>query len=192
LKDCGARRGVERSWYEFANEYRRRALRRMISAVDPGFNIDDVHRGVLDGLLTEERRDAFSSEDRREITQRWHELDAWPDFAAALVRLRARYVCVSFTILSLSLVIDSARRNGIVWDAVSPWEMLRAYKTRPEAYRLAAKCLAVSTGDILMVACDNFDLNAARDEGYRTAFVRGPEDWGRPVRPTRCRIRLVI
>ena len=53
LKECGARRGVERSWYEFANQYRRRALCRMIGAVDPAFNIDDEHREVLDGLLTE-------------------------------------------------------------------------------------------------------------------------------------------
>jgi 2-haloacid dehalogenase len=125
LKDCGARRGVEHSWDEFANEYRRRALRRMVGAVDPAFNIDDVHREVLDGLLVERRIDAFSPEDRQSITQRWHELDAWPDFAAALVRLRARYVCVSFTILSLSLVIDTARRNGIAWDAVISCEMLR-------------------------------------------------------------------
>jgi hypothetical protein len=34
-------------------------------------------------------------------------------------------VCVSFTILSLSLVIDTARSNGIIWDAVIPCEMLR-------------------------------------------------------------------
>ena len=55
--------------------------------------------------------------------------------------------------------------------------MLRVYKTRPEAYRLAAKYLAVSPSEMLMVAC-NFDLDAARDEGYRTAFVRRPEEWG--------------
>jgi 2-haloacid dehalogenase len=80
--------------------------------------------------------------------------------------------------LSLSLVIDTARRNGIGWDAVIPCEMLRVYKTRPEAYRLAAKYLAVSPGNILMVACHNFDLDAARGEGYRTAFVRRPDEWG--------------
>ena len=165
LAECGARRGVERDWHGFANEYRRRSLKRMLGAVEPGYNIDEVHRDVLDELLGEAAIDAFSPEDRREITQRWHELDTWPDFAAALVRLRARYVCVSFTILSLSLVIDSARRNNIVWDAVIPCEMLRVYKTRPEAYRLAAKYLAVSPGDILMVACHNFDLDAARGEG---------------------------
>lgn len=150
----------------------------MIGAVDPGFNIDDVHRDVLDELLGEASIGAFSPADRRGIASRWHELDAWPDFVPALARLRLRYPCVSFTILSLSLVIDTARRNGICWDAVIPCEMLRVYKTQPEAYRLAAKYLAVPPGDILMVACHNFDLDAARRAGYRTAFVRRPDEWG--------------
>ena len=96
----------------------------------------------------------------------------------ALARLRARYVCLAFTILSLSLVIDTSRRNAIGWDAVIPCEMLRVYKPRPEAYRLAAKLLGVAPGEILMVACHNFDLDAARGEGYRTAFVRRPAEWG--------------
>jgi 2-haloacid dehalogenase len=29
-----------------------------------------------------------------------------------------------------------------------------------------------------MVACHNFDLDGARREGYRTAFVRRPTEWG--------------
>ena len=29
-----------------------------------------------------------------------------------------------------------------------------------------------------MVACHNFDLNAAKACGYRTAFVRRPNEWG--------------
>jgi 2-haloacid dehalogenase len=29
-----------------------------------------------------------------------------------------------------------------------------------------------------MVACHNFDLDAARAEGYRTAFVHRPAEWG--------------
>jgi 2-haloacid dehalogenase len=178
LSECGARRGVDRDWHEFANEYSRRSLRRMIGTVDPAFNIDDVHRDVLDELLGEAAIGAFSPGDRRAIALRWHELDAWPDFVPALTRLRSRYVCVSFTILSLSLVIDTARRNRIGWDAVIPCEMLRVYKTRPEAYRLAAKYLAVAPADIAMVACHNFDLDAARAAGYCTAFVRRPDEWG--------------
>ena len=189
LEECGRRRGVERAWYEFANEYRRRALHRMVGAVDPAFNIDDVHREVLDVLLAEQRIDAFSPEDRRAIIQRWHELETWPDFAAALARLRARYVCVSFTILSLSLVIDTARSNGIIWDAVISCEMLRVYKTRPEAYRLAAKYLAVSPGDILMVACHNFDPEA-KATALPSCCV--PKNGDQPVPPTQCQIRHAI
>jgi 2-haloacid dehalogenase len=29
-----------------------------------------------------------------------------------------------------------------------------------------------------MVACHNFDLNAAKACGYQTAFVRRPDEWG--------------
>jgi 2-haloacid dehalogenase len=105
----------------------------------------------------------------------------------ALASLRPRYVCVSFTILTLTLVIDVSRRNGIAWDAVIPCEMLGVYKTRPEAYQRAAKLLGARPGEILMVACHNFDLDAARGEGYRTAFVRRPDEWVQPVRRTPCR-----
>jgi 2-haloacid dehalogenase len=178
LAECGARYGVERDWHTFANEYRRRSLGRMLGAVEPSFNIDDVHREVLDALLDEDSGMAFSAEERRAIAGRWHEVDAWPDFVPGLRRLRQRYVCVSFTILTLALVIDVSRRNTIDWDAVIACEMLRVYKPRPEAYRRTAQLLARSPSEILMVACHNFDLDAARGEGYRTAFVRRPDEWG--------------
>jgi 2-haloacid dehalogenase len=178
LAEYGNRRGVSRDWHEFANEYRRRSLRRMLGAVHPAFNIDDVHRDTLGELLREENIAAFSAAERDAIVSRWHQLDAWPDFVPALARMRRRYVCVSFTILSLSLVIDVSRRNGIDWDAVISCEMLGIYKTRPEAYQRTARLLQATPEEILMVACHNFDLDAARAEGCRTAFIRRPDEWG--------------
>jgi FMN phosphatase YigB (HAD superfamily) len=68
--------------------------------------------------------------------------------------------------------------------------MLRVYKPRPEAYRCAADLLACPPGEILMVACHNFDLDATRGEGYRTGFVRRPDEWGQAARPIRCQTRL--
>jgi len=173
----GNEQGIEHDWNALANEHRRRSLRRMTNTIDPGFNIDDVHRDVL-GELFDETGLGGSAEERRSIAARWHELDAWPDFAAALRRMRRRRICVSFTILSLSLVVDVSRRNGIDWDAVISCEMLRVYKPLPDAYRCAAAFLAVEPSEILMVACHNFDLDAARGVGYRTAFVRRPDEWG--------------
>jgi 2-haloacid dehalogenase len=178
LAECGDRRGISHDWHALTNEYRRRALRRMLGQVDPAFNIDDVHRELLDTLLTEGGITAFSPDDRAAIVARWHALDAWPGFVPALERLKRRYVCVSFTILSLALVVAVSRRNGIAWDAVIPCEMLRVYKTKPEAYQRAATLLRAAPESILMVACHNFDLDAARGEGFRTAFVRRPDEWG--------------
>jgi 2-haloacid dehalogenase len=173
----GTAHGLEHDWHALANEHRRRSLRRMTNMIDPTFNIDDVHRDVF-GELLDENKLGGSVEERRIIAERWHRLDAWPDFAAALRRMRRQRVCVSFTILSLSLIVDVSRHNGIDWDAVIPCEMLRVYKPLPDAYRRAAKFLAVDPHEVLMVACHNFDLDAARGEGYRTAFVRRPYEWG--------------
>jgi 2-haloacid dehalogenase len=178
LAECGKRRGIGHDWAQLTNEYRRRALRRMVGEVDPPFNIDDVHRTLLDELLDEAGITGFSAEDRTTITTAWYALDAWPDFVPALDRLKQRYVCVSFTILSLALVVAVSRKNAIGWDAVIACEMLRVYKTRPEAYQRVAQLLQVPPENILMVACHNFDLDAARGEGYRTAFVRRPDEWG--------------
>jgi 2-haloacid dehalogenase len=177
MAEWGTIHGIERDWHVIANEHRRRSLRRMTNTVEPAFNIDDVHRDIL-GELFDEHGLGGSPDERQQIARCWHGLDAWPDFAPALRRLRRRRACVSFTILSLSLIIDVSRRNGIDWDAVIPCEMLRVYKPLPDAYRRAAAFLGVVPGEILMVACHNFDLDAARGVGFRTAFVRRPNEWG--------------
>jgi 2-haloacid dehalogenase len=178
LAETGARHVVERDWTGITNAYRRRALQRMTNQVNPGFNIDDVHRSVLDELAGEYRLDMFSDAERNAIARCWHSLDAWPDFPDALERLRGSYIAVSFTILSVSLIIATARRNGLHWDAVISCEMLKAYKPRLETYQQAAKLLQLEPGAIMMVACHNFDLDAARSVGYRTCFVRRPDEWG--------------
>jgi 2-haloacid dehalogenase len=178
LAETGGRHRVERDWSSITNAYRRRALQRMTNQKNPGFNIDDVHRRLLDELVLEHGLDMFSETERSAIARRWHSLDAWPDFPPALQRLRGRHIAVSFTILSVSLIIDTARRNGLHWDAVISCEMLDVYKPRPEAYQHAARLLQLQPHDIMMVACHNFDLDAARGVGYRTCFVHRPDEWG--------------
>jgi 2-haloacid dehalogenase len=178
LAEAGVRHGVERDWSAITKEYRRRALQRMTNQVSPGFNIDHVHRTVLDEIAADHGLGVLSETERTAIAHRWHALDAWPDFPPALVRLRRSHIVVSFTILSVALIVDTARRNGLSWDAVISCEMLDVYKPRPEAYQRAARLLQLEPREILMVACHNFDLNAARDVGFRTCFVHRPDEWG--------------
>jgi len=175
---AGARRGLQSDWHELTNEYRRRSLKGMVGQVRPGFNFDDVHRRVLDEVIAQFGLDALTAEDRDVIWRTWHALDAWPDFPAAQARLRRKYVVASLTLLTTSLVIDVSKKNGFDWDAIISCEMIGIYKTRPECYLTAAKWLQLDPSEIMMVACHNFDLNAARECGYKSAFVKRPAEWG--------------
>lgn len=178
LAAAGQKRGLRADWPAITNEYRRRSLKAMVNAEHPDFNIDDVHRRMFDEVIGEFGLGKLTAEDRDEVWRTWHALEAWPDFATALARLRKRYVVASFTILTTSLVVDVSRKNAIDWDAVISCEMIGIYKTRPEAYLTAARWLGLDPSEIMMVACHNFDLNAARECGYRSAFVKRPDEWG--------------
>lgn len=183
LANAGARHGIDDDWPAVTNEYRRRALKGMTGQKNPQFNIDDVHLRVLDELAAERGWAAFTAEDKIAIQKAWHALDPWPDFPDALKRLRKHYIVVSFTILSTSLIIDIGRRNAFNWDCVVSCEMIGSYKPNPEAYQTCARWIGLKPSEIMMVACHNFDLLAARKVGYRSAFVRRPQEWGKAGPP---------
>ena len=183
LAAAGGRRGVTADWTAVTNEFRKRALGGIVNTIGQRYNFDDVHRAEPDKLLRERGIDVLTAEDREAVMRSLYELDAWPDFVAGLDRLRSKFPCVSFTLLTTALVIAVSRRNGILWDAVISCEMLGIYKVRPEAYQGAAKLLQLKPSEILMVACHNFDLDAARGQGFKTCFVRRPDEWGPPGPP---------
>jgi len=182
LASVGARHGIERDWASLANEFRRRSLQLILNHGQHGpatMTFDDAHRETLDQVLAGNGLDVFTKDERRTLW--WdtiHNLQCWPDFPDALVRLRRKFMCVSFTLLSFRIVIDTSRRNGVSWDAVISCEAIGKYKVLPEAYQACARFLQLDPSECCMVACHNFDLNAAKACGYRTAFMRRPNEWG--------------
>ena len=105
---------------------------------------------ALDDIIAENGLDAFTAEDRRDIW--WetpHNLEAWRDFPVVLPKLREKYICASFTILSFRMIIDTAKRNGLSWDAVISCEGIGKYKPLPEAYLTAAKWLHLEARGVL-------------------------------------------
>lgn len=183
---AGARHGVERDWAGLANELRKRSLGAMLNLGEtepPAYNFDEAHRFSLDAVLVDEGLEVFDEADRTAIA--WdapHSFKCWPDFPGVLPKLRATYITVSFTILSYRLVIDTAKLNGLSWDAVLSCESFGVYKLLPESYRKAARFLQLEPEQCCMVACHPFDLDAARGVGFKTALVRRPREWG-PVDP---------
>ncbi len=182
LAETGAKYGLDKDWPAVANDLRKRSLGKMLNQGEkapPAYNFDGGHRQALDEVIAEFDLDAFSQEDRHKIS--WHtthNFQCWPDFPATLPQLREKFICASFTILSFRIIIDTARRNGLSWDAVISCESIGKYKVLPESYATAAKFLQLEPSEVCMVACHTFDLDAARASGFKTAFVRRPDEWG--------------
>jgi 2-haloacid dehalogenase len=125
---------------------------------------------VLDELLRERAHDAIPEEGLAPLASA-RLLSGSP---GGLRSPQNRYVCISFMILGVSLISDVLRHTGIVCDAVISCETPRVYNPRREAHRDAARLLQANPTQMLIVACHNFDLDAARAEGFRTAFVPPP------------------
>ncbi len=178
LAGAAAAKGLQADWHAVANDWRRRSMKEIVGQVRPNFNMDDVHRTTLSECLAQFGLNGLDEAGQEAILRAWHELDAWPDFPQAMQQLRQALPVVSLTMLPTALVVNVSRKNKLVWDAVISCEMIGVYKPHAQAYETAARWLAMQPSDILMVACHNFDLNAAHKAGMRTAFVRRPDEWG--------------
>ena len=182
LTKTGQKHGIERDWTHITNEFRRRSLGKMLNLGEtepPAYNFDGSHRMALDSLIEEHDLGAFTEEERHMIAYETpHNLQCWPDFPGTLPKLREKYICASFTILSFRIIMDTAKANGLSWDAVFSCEAIGKYKVLPEAYNTVAKFLQLDPSEICMVACHNFDLDAAKACGYTTAFVKRTDEWG--------------
>ena len=187
LANVGAHHGLTRNWHDITNDLRRRALGRMLNLgkdAPPTYNFDDAHRVTLDELIAEHALDVFTYDERHAIAYTTaHSFKCWDDFPPVLPHLGEKFICASFTILSFRIIMDTARANGLKWDAVFSCEAIGKYKVLPEAYDTVAKWLQLDPSEICMVACHNFDLDAAKSRGYRTAFVRRRHEWGNDSPP---------
>ena len=176
-----ARHRVDRNWPAMANALCRAALGRMLNRGaegPPTFNFDGAHRAALDEVLAAHDFARPDEAERQNLAYDVpHNFTCWDDFPVMLLRLRAKMICASFTILSFRIIIDTAPPNGLSWDAVSSCEGIGNYKPLPEAYETGASFLQLKPKQVCMVVCHNFDLDAAKRVGFETAFVRRPAEW---------------
>ena len=145
----------------------------------PFSKLDVLHRRNLDVVLRELGLEAALDEAAKvALNLAWHRLDAWPDVAAGLVRLRTRFRIAPCSNGNISLMVDLARRNAFPWDAITGAELARDYKPKPVVYLSAAAAFDCAPGQTLMVAAHSSDLAAAAAAGLRTAFIARPDEHG--------------
>lgn len=173
--------GVELDWLAFADAWRAEyqpAMDEVRSGRLPFCKLDRLHRRNLDGVLAGLGLERVEEATRHELNLAWHRLDAWPDVAPGLARLRTGFRLAPCSNGNISLMVDLARRNGLLWDAIAGAELARDYKPNAGVYLAAAEAFDLAPEQTLMVAAHSSDLAAAAGAGLRTAFIARPDEFG--------------
>jgi 2-haloacid dehalogenase len=174
--------GVAIDWEAFADAWRDQyqpAMDEVRSGRLPFSRLDALHRRNLDVILRDFGLDHVDERTRVDLNLAWHRLDAWPDVAPGLTRLRARFRIAPCSNGNISLMVDLARRNGFAWDAILGAELARDYKPKPGVYLASAAAFDCRPEETMMVAAHSSDLAAAAAAGLRTAFIARPDERGR-------------
>ncbi len=141
-------------------------------------NADQLHRLALDEIAPDFPVVQLSSAELDDLNRVWHRLNIWPDFPAALERLRSRYTVVVLTVLSWSLVVDSSKHGGLSWDGILSCEFLGHYKPDAAAYQAGCRVIGLDPSQVMMVAAHPWDLKSAAAAGLHTAYVPRPGERG--------------
>jgi len=173
--------GHSLDWLEFATAWRAEyqpAMEEVRSGRVPFSRLDAIHRLMLGRIAARFELDGLDEKMMRELVLAWHRLDAWPDVAPGLARLRERFLLAPVSNGNVSLMVDLARWNRFPWDAILGAEIAGDYKPKPRVYLAAAEAFALAPGDCMMVAAHSNDLSHAAKSGLRTGHIARPNEHG--------------
>ncbi|MEJ0093584.1 MAG: haloacid dehalogenase type II [Methylocella sp.] len=173
--------GYALDWPAFADAWRgeyQTGMEEIRSGRIPFSKLDFIHRRNLDRILPRFGLAKAPEAALAALNLAWHKLDAWPDAAAGLARLRGRYILAPMSNGNVSLIVELARHNGFCFDAIFGAEFAGDYKPKPRVYLAGAEALDLPPSSCLMVAAHSSDLAAAARCGLRTAHIARPDEYG--------------
>lgn len=156
----------------------RPGMKRVISGEREWTPIDVIHRERLDEILPTFGLDMLNEEERQDLNKAWHRINPWPDSIPGLLRLKKNFFIAPLSNGSLTLLAGMAKRAGLPWDFVFSSDMHKAYKRDPKVYQNAVALLGYQPDEVMMGAAHNDDLEAARAQGLRTAYINRPTEYG--------------
>jgi 2-haloacid dehalogenase len=168
-------------WPAFADAWRgeyKPAMAEVQEGRTPFARLDILHRCNLERIIPRFGIERLPEEMMRELNLAWHRLPAWPEVPDALARLKRHFRLAPVSNGNISLMVDLARHNGLVWDAILGAEIAGDYKPKPRVYLAAAEALDLRPDECMMVAAHSYDLAAAAALGLRTGHIARPDENG--------------
>lgn len=181
LAQFGRDHRLQADWAGLADDWRagyEPAMKKVRDGERPWTSLERLHRESLDALLPRHGLGALSDEQRETMVLFWHFLDPWPDALAGLERLHQKYILGTLSNGGVRLLADMARYARLPWDVIFSSDLFRRYKPDPAVYLGAAELLDTPPANVMLVAAHNYDLAAARKQGFKTAFVARPTEYG--------------
>lgn len=162
----------------------RRLLQRWVELLDS--RTDDVVSGAATwrshrSLVSDSAREAVTSlggvataDALSTVAHLDSEYVAWPEVAAATNTLRRKRLVAGVSNGDLDALVRLANANHISWDLAVSTGAVRTFKPAPAAYLYAIESLGLDQARTLFVAAHPWDLRAASQHGFRTAYIARP------------------
>ncbi|MBI1359161.1 MAG: haloacid dehalogenase type II [Alphaproteobacteria bacterium] len=174
-------RGYQLDWIAFANRWRSEyqpAMDGVRSGKRGYVTMDTLHREMLEAVLPEFSVSDLTEADKDELAHAWRRLDPWPDVLSGMQRLKSRFILAAVSNANFSLAVAMAKRAGLPWDVILGSQLVQTYKPMAPVYDSVPASLDLEPGQVMMVACHVWDLDAARSRGLSTAFIPRPDEYG--------------
>jgi 2-haloacid dehalogenase len=177
----GGKKSLNVDWGRFADAWRERyrpSLDRVRSGELPWTKLDILHRQSLESILSAFKIESLTEGEKDDFNRVWHRLTPWPDAVDGLESLKRRFVITTLSNGNISLLTDMAKHAGLPWDCILSAENVRHYKPDPEIYQLVPDLFDLNPEQVMLVAAHEHDLQAAKKQGLRTAYVHRPFEHG--------------
>jgi 2-haloacid dehalogenase len=173
--------GHSLDWLAFADAWRdeyQPAMEEIRSGRIGFCKLDVLHRRNLEKIMPRFGISGLPEDMMQHLNLAWHRLDAWPDSAPGLRRLKAKCLLAPVSNGNISLMVALARRNAFPWDAILGSEIAGDFKPKPRVYLAACEALDLPPSECMMVAAHSNDLSHAAQCGLRTGHIARPNEHG--------------
>ncbi len=180
-EEWNTRKGWHADWARLALAWRalyRPALDRIIAGKEPFRTVDELHREAIEELIPRFGLGGLTETETRDLSHMWHRLHPWPDVVPGLESLAERFIIAPLSNGNLSLLTDLSKFATLPWTVILGADLFQAYKPDPRVYHGAKQVLRCTDRNIMLVSAHAYDLRAAREYHYRTAYVRRPLEFG--------------
>src|SRR6266545_5601129 len=110
--------GHSLDWLAFADAWRgeyQPSMEAVRAGKIPFSKLDVLHRMNLERILPRFSVSGLGEDVLARLNLAWHRLDAWPDVAPGLNRLRRKFLLAPVSNGNIALMVDLARRNALPW-----------------------------------------------------------------------------